>query len=345
MEVAAAGRKPHPEQVRRQPQTTDSDSREAAIEPDLPVIDAHHHLWDKPGRRYLAENMAAEVAASGHTVRATIFVEGGAMYDQEAPPELRPLGETRFAEQSARRLGGTRFCAAVIGYVDLRLGERATGLIEQHMAASPRLSGLRNSAVWDAWPQLRTAVHPVDRGLLLDRRFREGFAALDRLGLTFDCWGYFTQARELADLAAAFPATTIISNHCGGLLGIGPYAGRQPEIFLAWREAIRDLARQPNVVMKLGGLAMERTGLLQAGAQNPHSATLAEAWRPYVETCIEAFGPDRCMFESNFPVDGAHCSYTALWNAYKRLTAGFSTSERQALFHDTALRVYRPVLS
>jgi predicted TIM-barrel fold metal-dependent hydrolase len=329
------------------PQTPVTRARdaEAALEPDLPVVDAHHHLWDKPGRRYLVEDMAAGIAGSGHTIRATVFVEGGAMYDEDAPPPLRPLGETRFAEASARTLGGTAFCAAIIGYVDLRLGDGAAAIIDRHMAASPRLRGLRNSAVWDAWAPLCTAVHPVDQGLLADGRFRAGFRTLAARGLSFDCWGYFTQAQELAGLADAFPHTTIVSNHCGGLLGIGPYAGRQAEIFAAWRAAIRTLAARPNVVMKLGGLAMERTALLPPGDDDPASATLAAAWQPYIGTCIEAFGPQRCMFESNFPVDGAHCSYTALWNAFKRLTAGFSTSERQALFHDTAMRIYRPVLS
>jgi L-fuconolactonase len=320
---------------------TPVDGLEPALEPELPIVDPHHHLWDKPGARYIGSDFAADIAASGHRVTATVFVEGGVSYDTDAPPPLRPLGETRFAEACAIGSGLAGVCAGIVGYVDLRLGSAAAPVIERHMAATSRFRGIRNSAVWDAHAPLRTAIHPVDRGLLLDSGFRAGFATLGPLGLPFDSWAYFTQADELADLADAFPATTIVSNHVGGLIGTGPYAGRQAEVFDTWRAAMRTLAARPNIVMKIGGLAMERAALLPRDAGWLGSDRLAAAWRPYVETCIEAFGPARCMFESNFPVDRPICDYASLWNAFKKLTAGLSGPERDALFRGTATRTYR----
>ncbi|MBT4687863.1 MAG: amidohydrolase family protein, partial [Rhodospirillaceae bacterium] len=170
----------------------------------------------------------------------------------------------------------------------------------------------------------------------------KGFAQLAPLNMSFDAWFYHPQISELTDLARAFPETPIVMDHVGAPLGIGPYAGRRDEIFASWAKDISALAQCPNVHVKLGGLAMKLTGFGHHKLDvPPPSDVLAEAWKPYLMHCIEAFGPDRCMFESNFPVDKASCAYTTLWNAFKRVAADFGASEKAALFHDTAARFYR----
>jgi predicted TIM-barrel fold metal-dependent hydrolase len=179
-------------------------------------------------------------------------------------------------------------------------------------------------------------------GLLLNAKAREGFARLHPLGLSFDAWMYHTQLGDLVDLARAFPETPIVLNHVGGPIGIGPYAGHRDEVFAVWRAGIEELARCPNVHVKLGGLGMRLFGFnLHQGDMPPSSEQLAAAWRPYVETCIAAFGASRAMFESNFPVDKGACSYSVLFNAFKRLASGASASEKSDLFAGTASRFYR----
>jgi predicted TIM-barrel fold metal-dependent hydrolase len=210
------------------------------------------------------------------------------------------------------------------------------------MAASGnRFRGIRNSSAWDASPEITSSRSRLE-GLLLDTRFREGFACLQKYSLSFDAWLYHPQLMELADLARAFPDTIIILNHIGGPLGIGPYSGKRAEVFQEWKRGITTLATCPNVVVKLGGLGMPICGFgWHERATPPGSAELAQAMAPYYEFCIEQFGVNRCMFESNFPVDKQAYSYTVMWNAFKRIARDFSPEERAALFHDTAARVYR----
>jgi len=319
---------------------------EEAIEPQLPICDPHHHLWDHPGHRYLLDELLADTG-SGHRIEQTVFVECASEYREEGPESLRPVGETEFVDRVARASLGrreeTRVAAGIVGLADLSLGDGAAAVLEAHLEASPeRFRGIRHACGWDASPDVRNShTHPPP-GLLLDAEFRRGFAALDRYGLSFDAWLYHPQIGELADLAGAFPATTIILDHVGGPLGIGPYAGRRDEVFADWKAAIETLAGRSNVVVKLGGLAMPICGFGWHKAERPPgSQELVEAWRPYLMTCIERFGVERCMFESNFPVDKRSCSYTVLWNAFKRLTSTFSVDERRALFQETAQRVYR----
>ncbi len=324
--------------------------QEAILEPELPIVDAHHHLWDHEGARYFLEDMLGDVGA-GHDVRATVAVECKAMYRQDGPVELRPLGETEFLAAAAvaserGRQGRCRVAAGIVGHADLCLGAAVRPVLQaQVRAGAGRFRGIRYSAVWHPDPAARGSLARPAPYVMSDPAFRAGFSELAPLGLSFDAWAYHTQLAELASLARQFPETTIVVNHVGGVIGIGPYAGRREAVREEWAVGLRQLAACPNVCIKLGGMGMRLSGFDFADRElPPTSQELAHAWRPYVETCIELFGPQRCMFESNFPVDKGCCSYVALWNAFKRITAGASESEKQALYSETALRVYRLTL-
>jgi len=235
-----------------------------------------------------------------------------------------------------------RACAGIVGHADLTLGRRAAEVLEAHVAAGGgRFRGVRHGASADADPAVLGPLGRRAPGLYLDNAFREGFSCLAPLGLSFDAWLLEPQLPELLDLARAFPETTLVLDHVGTPLGIGAYAGRRDERFGLWRDRIRALAQLPEVSVKVGGLAMPFAGFPSFMSDPPAtSQQLADEWRPYVETCIEAFGAGRCMFESNFPVDLGSCRYDVLWNAFKILAAGASPSEKTALFSGTARRVY-----
>ncbi len=324
---------------------------EEALEPELPICDPHHHLWDlqtaRATPRYLLDEILADVG-TGHNVVSTVFIECGAMFKRGGPEALQPVGETEFvngiAAMSASGLyGKTRVAAGIVGTAPLRLGDAVAAVLDAQIAAGGgRFRGIRLGASWDPderVPDHRTKPGP---GLLLRDDFRAGFARLAPRGLTFEAWCYHRQIPDVTALARAFPGTTIILNHFGGPLGIGPYAGKAQEVYAEWRTFISELATCPNVVVKLGGINMEVNGFgWHERPRPPGSQELADATRRYYEVTIEKFGVDRCMFESNFPVDKASCSYTVLWNSFKRLTSGYSAAERAKLFHDTAARVYR----
>ena len=318
---------------------------EEAIEPDLLICDPHHHLWDLPESRYLVDELLNDIGG-GHRVTKTVFVECLQMYRKDGPQKMRPVGETEFVERITRSTEGraddVRVAAGIVGFADLTLGPAVQPVIEAHMKESSRFRGLRYASAWAASEQIRNAHTNPPKDLLQSRAFRAGFACLGKLGLSFDAWLYHPQIPELADLARAFPDITIVLDHIGGPLGIGPYAGKRDEVFATWRRNITELAQCENVVVKLGGLTMTMSGFgWHKRDAPPGSIELAEAMGPYYRTCIEYFGAERCMFESNFPVDRASCSYTIQWNAFKRLTQGYSQAERSALFNDTAARVYR----
>ena len=318
--------------------------REDILEPDLPIIDAHHHLWERASGRYLLDELRADLG-SGHNLRATVFIQCGYGFRPDGPPELRPVGETetvvRIADQAAAA-GLPGVCAGIVGYTDFRLGERVDAVLEAHIqAGGGRFKGIRQSAGWDPAILTQTSA-PAPAGLLADTAFRAGLARLGRFGLSYESSLYHPQLPELADLARAFPDLPILANHCGGPIRIGPHATHPDATFAAWRQGLRDLARCPNVVLKLGGQAMTIRGVnFQDAPLPPSSGELAAAWRPHMETCIETFGPDRCLFESNFPVDKGMCSYPVIWNAFKRIAAACSPTEKAALFHNTAARFYR----
>ena len=324
---------------------------EEALDPALPICDPHHHLWDRqPGRvapRYLLDEILEDVAA-GHNIVSTVFIECGAMFKTDGPEALRPVGETEFvngiAAMSASGVyGKTRVAAGIIGTADVRLGAAVGDVLDAQIAAGGgRFRGIRRAAAWDpdeAVPRHRTNPGP---GLFARDDFRAGFAQLAPRRLTFEAWCYHRQIPDVTALARAFPGTTIILNHFGGPIGVGSYAGKAQEVYAEWRTSISELATCPNVVAKLGGINMEVNGFgWHERPRPPSSRELADATRRYYDVTIEKFGVDRCMFESNFPVDKATCSYTVLWNSFKRLTSGYSVADKAKLFHDTAARVYR----
>ena len=318
---------------------------EEIIEPDLPIIDPHHHLWDRPGWHYLLDELLADLN-SGHRIVATVFLQCRAMHRADGPEAFRPVGETEFvngvaAMSASGGYGPARVCAGIVGHADLTLGAPVREVLEAHLrAGGGRFRGIRHTNAWEASvPRAANAPRPR---LLGDDAFRAGFAQLEPLGLSFDAWMYHPQIPELTDLARAFPDTSIVLNHVGGPLGVGDYAGRRDAMFAAWSANIRDLAACPNVYVKLGGLGMPLTGLgFHEQSEPPSSEQLAAASRPYFETCIEAFGAGRCMFESNFPVDKESFSYAVYWNACKRLTQGASATDKAELFRGSAAHFYR----
>jgi len=324
---------------------------EDALEPELAICDPHHHLWDRrPTRvaeRYLLDEILEDVGG-GHNVVSTVFIECGAMYKADGPQPLRPVGETEFvngvAAMSASGLyGSCRIAAGIVGTADLRLGDAAADVLDMHLAAGGgRFRGVRQSAAWDADPSLPPGRVNPGPGLFGSADFRAGFRHLAPRQLSFEAWCYHPQIPEVTALARAFPDTTIILDHFGGPLGVGGYSGRGEEIYAQWRTSVAELAGCPNVVAKLGGINMEINGFgWHEHPRPPTSQELADATRPYYEFTIEKFGVDRCMFESNFPVDKVTCSYTVLWNAFKRLTSACSANEKARLFHTTAARIYR----
>jgi predicted TIM-barrel fold metal-dependent hydrolase len=320
---------------------------EPALEPALPIIDPHHHLWERPQNSYFLPQLTADLA-SGHDFRATVFIECTSTYREDGPPELRPLGETAFVAGVAREVEerGDRcqVCAAIVGYVDLRLGEAVRPILEAHAKlAEGRLRGMRHNAMLhpDFDFPLPKAKTPPSREMLLDPAFRAGLACLAPLGLVYECWVFHTQLGEFESLAKAMPDTIMVLDHVGGPLDVDKTPESAARVFAEWRRGMERVARLPNVRVKIGGLGMRLFGPdFRARPTPPSSMELAESWLPYVETTIALFGPSRCMFESNFPVDKSVTSYGVLWNAFKRLAAGFSAAEKSDLFFGTAARTY-----
>ncbi|MFM0011736.1 amidohydrolase family protein [Paraburkholderia sediminicola] len=318
--------------------------REDIIDPDLPIVDPHHHLWDRSGG-YLLDELLADTG-SGHNITATVYVQCGYAYRPDGPEAFKPVGETEFvasvAEEAARRGAKTRVCAGIVGYADLTLGDEVDAVLQAHIdAGGGRFRSVRHIVARHASFQA-SLLTPPPLYLMNDATFRRGVSRLGAFNLCFDAWLYHTQIRELADLARAFPELPIVMNHLGGPLGVGPYQGRRDEVFREWRDAIAELAECPNAYVKLGGLAMAIAGFeFHREPLPPSSGELANAWRPYMDACIEHFGAERCMFETNSPVDKGMCGYPVIWNAYKRIASGASASEKAALFHDTATRVYK----
>lgn len=320
---------------------------EEALDPAQPIIDPHHHLWDRPGWRYLLDDMLDDIR-SGHDVRATVLVQARAFHRADGPEALRPVGETQFSAGVAAMCesgihGPVRVCQGIVGFADLTRGEAAGAVLDAHLAAgNGRFRGIRHIATWDPDPAMLNPAYQPAEEMLETPAFRAGIAELGKRGLTFDAWLYFHQIPRLTALARACPAVPMVLDHCGGILGIGRYAGRRDEVFRHWSAAIRDLAACPNVMVKLGGLGMRLPGFgFEARDRAPSSAELAETWRPWMERCIEAFGSARCMFESNFPVDKGGHAYGVGWNAMKRIAAGASATEKADLFWRSAASFYR----
>jgi L-fuconolactonase len=326
---------------------------EEVIEPELPICDPHHHLWHEHGGRFVEPNYLFEQihrdVSSGHNIVSTVFIECGAMFKATGPDHLKCVGETEFvngiaAMSASGRYGNCRIAAGIVGTAPFLLGGKLTAeaLDAQVAAGGGRFRGIRVGATWDASPAVPNARINPPQGMYSTSNFREAFKELEPRGLSFEGWCYHPQIPELTALADAFPNVTIILDHFGGPLGIGPYAGREDEVFNDWRNSVTELAKRPNVMAKLGGLVMEVNGFgWEHNDKPPTSQALMERTRRYYETTINLFGVERCMFESNFPVDMIAGTYRTLWNSFKRLVTNYSDSEKAALFHDTATRVYR----
>lgn len=321
---------------------------EAILEPELPIIDPHHHFWTRPGNRYLLDEFLAE-ARTGHNIKASVFVECGSFYRKRGPIEMQTVGEVEainglaaMAESAA--YGDIRVAAGIVSSADISVGADVARVLDALIAAgNGRFRGIRVTTKWDADETLNTGRYIVPPGLMADPQFRAGFATLAPRKLVFDAMIYHPQLRELADLARAHPDITIVLNHIGGLIAYTrTYVAKKEEAIANWRAGMVELAKCPNVVVKLGGLGMAYLGMGLDKLPKPASSSeLAAAWGPHYKHCIDAFGPRRCMFESNFPPDRDSCSYPVIWNAFKRIAAGYSADEKQALFHGTAARAYR----
>jgi L-fuconolactonase len=319
--------------------------REDIIEPEQPIVDPHHHLWRARPDRYLLEDLVADTA-SGHNVLSTVFIQCGSAYRKDGPEHMRPVGETEFvaaiaAATETGAYGAFRACPGIVGQADCRLGAQIDEVLEAHIqAGGGRFKGIRHSGTYD--PDIAPTAPPgAPPGLYRDTDFQRGFARLHKYGLTFEAWLYHPQLADLTDLLRGAQDQKVVLNHFGGPLGVGPHKTQRQEVFAQWSASIRELAKNPNLHIKLGGLAMVVNGFgYHEQALPASSGEMATAWRPFMETAIEAFGTDRCMFESNFPVDKGMCSYPVLWNAFKRIAAGCSADEKANLFHRTAVRFY-----
>lgn len=324
---------------------------EDTLEPELPICDPHHHLWefrhDRVAPKYLLDEILSDLN-SGHNIVSTVFIECSAMYRASGPEHMKCVGETEFvngiAAMSASGLyGKCRVAAAIVGSANLNIGSAVGEVLDAHVqAGGGRFRGIRCQGQWDADNSIRSAKDASGPDRFSNAKFREGFAELAPRNMTFEAWCYHTQLKEVTALARAFPDTTIILNHFGGPLGIGPYEGKADDIFPIWQKEIADLATCQNVLAKLGGINMDINGFgWEYYNTPPTSKTLMQATRRWYEHTIEHFGTSRCMFESNFPVDMTSCSYNTLWNSFKHLTLDYSVDEKRQLFHDTAVRTYK----
>ena len=310
-----------------------SKTMEDALEPGLPIVDPHHHLWLRNGYNYLIPELATDLDC-GHNVVATVFAECHSMYREKGPEAERSLGETEFvtgqaAMSASGAFGPTRACAVMFGNVDMTLGAAIEPLLDRHIEASGvRFRGVRYSTGWDADERIRNVA--PDAGMLVSTKAREAAGVLVRRGLSLDSWLYHPQLDEVSALADAFPDLTIVLNHVGSPILGGPYRGRKDEVFEDWRTRILRVGERENVFVKLGALPI-RMPDFEGDRDVP----------PGIETCIEAFGPLRSMYESNFPVQKRWCSLQVCWNAFKRISAGASDPEKRDLFAGAAAKAYR----
>ncbi|WP_250535161.1 amidohydrolase family protein [Caballeronia sp. AZ10_KS36] len=327
--------------------------QEPILEPDLPIVDAHHHLWDRQSGRYLTDEFARDVG-SGHRIVSSVYVQCRSMLREHGPAAMKPVGEAEFANGIAAMFasgayGPTRACDAIVGGADLTLGDAVAPVLEAMLQVTGgRLRGIRNPLAWHASADVVSSPVTPPRDLMANADFRRGVKTLARYGLSLDAWVYHTQLAELYELASAAPDVTVVIDHFGGPLGVGPHANSREQVIAEWRHGLARLASLPNTRMKLGGAGMTVFGFgfgfgfgFASRETPPSSEELAAAWRPYFETCIELFGVKRCMFESNFPVDKGMFSYSVLWNTFKRLAQSLSADEKAALFSGTAAATYR----
>ena len=321
---------------------------EPILEPDLPIIDSAHHLFDRPALRYMFEDFLKDVN-SGHRIISTVYVETLAFKRADGPEMLRPLGEVEFANgiaaMSASGLyGDCRVCEGIVGFADLRFGSAIGELLDRALQTAPeRFRGVRQLTIeHTSDAPFRYVTNRPQEGIMKMPAFRDGFKELQSRGLTFDAAVFHHQMPEISALADAFPDVPIVLNHLGQAVLMDLDAHGRAQVFEEWRDALREVARRQNVLCKIGGLGLPFWGFgFEKRTDTLGYLELAEAWKPYVETAIEAFGAERCMMESNYPPDGRSCGFVPLWNALKHLVRGASAEDKAALFHGTAARVYR----
>jgi predicted TIM-barrel fold metal-dependent hydrolase len=330
-------------------------AEEPPLDSNRAIVDPHHHLWEirpAPGamhiaQRFLLPELLETIDRSGHNVTHTVFLECHAMYRDSGPDELRPIGEVEFANGIAAMsasggYGRCRVAAGIVGSANPRLGARITPILEAlRVAGGGRFRGVRFMTAYSEGGMFGAPPDTTAKGLMREPKFHEAAAVLQQMGLSLDVWCFHTQLNEVLELAEAFPNLKIILDHLGTPEALGAYAGREAEVRAEWATRIAKLARCPNIVVKLGGLGMNLAKSIGSDPRNATSTLLAAQWLPYIETCIAAFTPRRCMFESNFPPDSASGTYGAIWNAFKRITSDYSEDEKTALFSSTAKKVYR----
>ncbi len=317
--------------------------KEDIIDPDRPIVDPHHHLWKRPKSTYVLEHLWADTG-SGHNVTKTVFAECGASYHEDGPDHLKPIGETIFVEEIATesRSGGGAVISAIVARTDLRAPELDEVLDAHDAAAKGLFRGIRHAGAREPHPEALSIPGKAPEGLYTDDNFRKGVARLGERGYTFDTWHYHHQNMAFRDLAAAVPDTVMILDHFGTPLGVGPYAGKREEIFAQWKDDMAAVAECKNVIAKIGGLAMPDNGFGWSERDTPPSSDeFVEAQERYYDHTIQCFGADRCMFESNFPVDRLSIAYPVLYNGLKKIAAKYSDDEQNAMFSGTASRVYK----
>ena len=321
-------------------------TQEDVLDPDLPICDPHHHLWDKPGDRYMIDEISRDVG-SGHNIVQTVFVEVDAMYRSSGPEEMRPIGESEWvrgigAQSDSGLYGRTKVATGIVGYANLNLGSRVEPVLEaMESVSSGRFRSVRHTCSWDEYEPLRSHRSGWP-GMMAETKFREGLSKLIDRGHSFDALVYHPQLSELTELVDAFPNGVFVLNHIGRPLGVGPYQGHRDKVYEVWKKDMEKLAERSNVLVKVGGLGHRVSGFgWDTQPEPPNSQELVEKTSPYYLYTIEVFGPERCMFESNFPVDKNSYSYKTIWNSFKRMTQGFSSTEKTWLFHDTAAKAYR----
>ena len=326
-------------------------TKEEIIEPGLPICDPHHHYWDlrverTPYGRYLLHELLNDI--NDHNVTSTVFIEARAMYSADLEKDYRPVGEVEFVEglsaaSASGIYGKSRASASIIGHANLNLGNKVEPILESLLEASPkRFKGIRHIVAWDDDKKVDSIpVYNLEEQMST-KNFINGAKVLSKMGLSFDSYMYFHQLPQLLNLAKEVPDLPIVIDHIGGVLLVGEYANKKEEVLKIWEKNISDLSEYPNVEIKLGGLGMPITGHDWHLRNTPvGSEELSNQMKYFLDYCIEKFGPQRGMFESNFPVDKVSFSYNVLYNAFKKYSKGYSESERAAMFHDNAIRFYK----